>query len=140
MGDVVLIHDDGPRMQWKLPVVENLHEGGDGLIHAADLRTSSGKTNRPIIRLYPLEVTADDREPVKDTVSYSVYVYHFCMWQSESEDDSYHSLNSYLCTIDKITVKKLSNKTHVNSHLTKYQAIILLEMDNIDIGKPTEWL
>ena len=68
VGDVVLIHDDGPRMQWKLAVVENLREGGDGLIRAADLRTSSGKTNKPIVRLYPLEVTADDREPVKDTV------------------------------------------------------------------------
>ena len=68
VGDVVLIHDDGPRMQWKLAVVENLREGGDGLIRAADLRSSNGKTNRPIVRLYPLEVTADDREPVKDTV------------------------------------------------------------------------
>ena len=49
-------------MQWKLAVVK----GGDGLIRATDLRTNSGKTNRPIVRLYPLEVTADDREPVKD--------------------------------------------------------------------------
>ena len=65
VGDVVLIHNDGPRVQWKLAVVENLHEGADGLIRAADLHTSSGKTNRPIV---PLEVTADEREPVKDTV------------------------------------------------------------------------
>ena len=58
--DVVLVHDDSPRRNWKLAVIEDLHKGGDGLVRAADIRTSRGRTNRPIIKLYPLEVSADD--------------------------------------------------------------------------------
>ena len=60
VGDVVLIHDDIPRIQWKLAVIEQINKGADGLIHSANVRTSSGKTNHPIARLYPLEVTASD--------------------------------------------------------------------------------
>ena len=52
--------------------------GGDGLIRAASIRTSTGKTTRPITKLYPLEVntnlhtnttadTTDDLNPTDDT-------------------------------------------------------------------------
>ena len=58
-GDVVQIHDDCPRIQWRLGVVEQLNKGADGLIHSVQLRTSTRKTNRPIAKLYPLEVTAE---------------------------------------------------------------------------------
>ena len=57
-GDVVLIHDDGPRLRWKMAVIEELIVGGDGLVRAANIRTSSGRTNRPIAKLYPLEVAS----------------------------------------------------------------------------------
>ena len=60
IGDVVQIHDDGPRIGWKLAVVEDVVRGNDGLVRAAKLRTSTGVTNRPIVRLYPLEVTSRD--------------------------------------------------------------------------------
>jgi transposase InsO family protein len=59
VGEVVLIHDDSPRIKWKLAVIEDLITGNDGLIRAANLRTSTGQTNRPIAKLYPLEVRAD---------------------------------------------------------------------------------
>ena len=59
VGDVVLIHDEGPRISWRLAVIKNLITGGDGLVRAADIQTSTGRTNRPITKLYPLEVTAD---------------------------------------------------------------------------------
>ena len=36
-GDVVLVHDDGPRSTWKLAVVENLIRGGDNLVRAAKI-------------------------------------------------------------------------------------------------------
>ena len=52
--DVVLIHDKGPRLDCKLAVVEELIVGGDGLVRAANIRTSNGKTNRPIVKLFPL--------------------------------------------------------------------------------------
>ena len=42
-------------------MIEELISGNDGLIRAAKLRTASGRTNRPITRLYPLEVMADPR-------------------------------------------------------------------------------
>ena len=44
-------------MNWRMAVVE-LSVGGDGLVHAANIRTSSRKTNRPITKLYPLEINS----------------------------------------------------------------------------------
>ena len=59
-GAVVLVHDDPPQINWRLAVVEDTISGKDGLIRAATIRTSKGKTNRPITKLYPLEITAAD--------------------------------------------------------------------------------
>jgi len=42
---------------WRLVVVEDLIHGGDGLVQAANIRTSTGRTNRQIVRLIPLEVS-----------------------------------------------------------------------------------
>jgi len=58
-GEVVLVHDDTRRSNWKLAVIGNLIEGRDGLVPAAKIRRSTGRTNRPITKLYPLEVSAD---------------------------------------------------------------------------------
>ncbi|XP_052255015.1 uncharacterized protein LOC127860777 [Dreissena polymorpha] len=56
-GDVVQIHDDGPRCRWKLAVVVDVVTGRDGHVRAAKVRTSNGLyTLRPIAKLYPLEV------------------------------------------------------------------------------------
>ena len=54
VGEVVLVHNDGPRVKWKLAVLESLITGNDGLVRAANIRTSARKTNRPISKLYPL--------------------------------------------------------------------------------------
>ena len=58
VGDVVLIHDDGPRINWRLAVVTKLLIGGDNLTRAAETQTSTGTTNRPTTKLYPLEVNS----------------------------------------------------------------------------------
>ena len=42
VGDVVLIHDDSPRISWKMAVIENLIKGNDGYVWAAEVRTNSG--------------------------------------------------------------------------------------------------
>ena len=74
----MLIHDEKPRIDWRLAVIEDLIPGGDGLIRAASIRTSTGKTTRPITKLYPLEVntnlhtnttadTTDDPNPTDGT-------------------------------------------------------------------------
>ena len=56
-GDVMLVHNEGPRSTWKLAVIENLIRGRDGLVRAAHIRTSTGYTNRPVTKLYPLKIT-----------------------------------------------------------------------------------
>ena len=56
-GDVVLVHKEGPRSTWKLAVIKKLIRGGDGLVRAAHIRTSTGYTHRPVTKLYPLEIT-----------------------------------------------------------------------------------
>lgn len=58
-GDVVQIHDNKPRVLWKLAVVDEVVRGRDNLIRSAKLRTKDGMTNRPITKLYPLEVTLE---------------------------------------------------------------------------------
>ena len=45
-----------------MAVVESLIKGGDGLVRAANIRTKTGRTNRPITKLYPLEISANDTE------------------------------------------------------------------------------
>jgi len=62
-GDVVQIHVDCPRVHWRLGVIEQLNKGADGLVRSAQLRTSTGRTNRPIAKLYPLEVMVTDTLP-----------------------------------------------------------------------------
>ena len=56
-GDIVLVYDDSPRNTWKLAIVEELMTGKDGLVRAAKIKTTQGKTNRPIAKLIPLEVS-----------------------------------------------------------------------------------
>ena len=63
VGDVVVIHsDDQPRGFWKLGRVEETVSGPDGEPRGAVLQVASkGRSatclNRPVQRLYPLEVT-----------------------------------------------------------------------------------
>lgn len=66
VGDVVLVHDDTPRVNWKCAVIESVIRGNDGLIRAASIRTATGKTTRPITKLYPLEVTSTDESHSTD--------------------------------------------------------------------------
>ncbi|XP_077867413.1 uncharacterized protein LOC144356574 [Saccoglossus kowalevskii] len=57
VGDIVLVEDTSvPRIKWKLAMIEQLNTGNDGLVRSAYIRTATGKTSRPITKLYPLEV------------------------------------------------------------------------------------
>ena len=51
------MHDDVPRLQWRLAMVEELIKGLDGIARAAKIRISTGRTNRPIVKLFPLELS-----------------------------------------------------------------------------------
>ena len=69
VGDVVLVHNDGARINWKLAVVQDLVKGNDGLVRSATIRTSTGVTNRPITKLYPLEVAVNDAASIRRQVT-----------------------------------------------------------------------
>ena len=69
VGDIVLIHDDTPRMQWRLAMIEEVIGGLDGLVRAARIRTSSGKTNRLLAKLFPLEINASEGQGIEGTFS-----------------------------------------------------------------------
>lgn len=58
--DDVIVHDEKLRMQWKLALVEGLIKGGDNLVRAAHIQIGNYKTTRPIVKLYPLEVSSPD--------------------------------------------------------------------------------
>lgn len=60
VGDFVQIHDEGPRIQWKLAVVQELITCKDGSTRAAKVKTKHGLTTRPIVKLYPLETIKSD--------------------------------------------------------------------------------
>ena len=71
-GDVVVVHDDVPRTIWRMAVVEDLIVGGDGLVQAATIRTTSGMTTRPITKLYPIELSETDEMNLGVEKSHSV--------------------------------------------------------------------
>jgi hypothetical protein len=57
VGDVVLVHsDNNKRVLWPLAVVTKFKFGNDGLVRSAEIRTKNGISNRPIAKLYPIEV------------------------------------------------------------------------------------
>ncbi len=56
VGDIVLIHGDSLRINWKYARVDSLIRSEDGVVRAVHLWTANGLTNRPISKLYPLEV------------------------------------------------------------------------------------
>jgi len=44
-GDVVIIHDDKARLYWKLAIVEDLIQGKDGYVRAANIRMANLQTS-----------------------------------------------------------------------------------------------
>ena len=65
VGDVVLVHDDTPQVDWRMAVIEELITGNDGLVRAAKIRTAKRRTNRPITKLVSLEVSSSDSETLR---------------------------------------------------------------------------
>ena len=58
LEEIVLIQDEGPRARWKLGRIIGLFPGGDGLTRVVQLKTSTGTMTRPIVKLYPLELSS----------------------------------------------------------------------------------
>ena len=63
VGDVVLLGDDNSkRVDWPLARIEKLIVGRDGRARVVVLRTKDGLYKRPIQRIFPLGISAGDRE------------------------------------------------------------------------------
>ena len=61
VGDVVVVENrDVPRQRWKLGVVTDTFTGKDGYTRSAAVKLGSSRNiiNRPVNKLYPLEVCA----------------------------------------------------------------------------------
>jgi len=61
VGHVVLVHNNVPWSRWQLAVTEELFKlmkGLDELTRVTKSSTKTGRTDRPIARLYPLEVNS----------------------------------------------------------------------------------
>ena len=65
IGDIVQVHQDSKRSEWKLAVVEQLNRGADGMVRSAEIRTTNGKTSRPINKLYPVEVFESNQKVIQ---------------------------------------------------------------------------
>ena len=52
-------------------IIEGLNRGNGGYIRSVTVRTANGKTNRPIARLYPLEVSVDRFSVTKEPAELS---------------------------------------------------------------------
>ena len=57
VGDVVLVHGEGPRSRWPLARVESLITGPDGESRAAIILMRGRRTRRPLTRLFQLEAS-----------------------------------------------------------------------------------
>jgi len=90
-GDVVIVHDDKPRLYWRLAVVEDLIEGNDGLVRAAHIRMSNYKTTRPIVKLYPLEISSNDSNDTQIPLSTTSSATEPPPPQEESDESTSHA-------------------------------------------------
>ena len=58
VGDIVIIHDDNPRVEWKIGKVTELIPGKDGEERVAKVLSNKTELTRATYKLYPLEVNA----------------------------------------------------------------------------------
>ena len=65
VGDIVIVHTDNKkRLEWPLAKVLKLSQGNDGYIRSAQIKMQNGVTQRPIVKLYPLEINTTPSTPV----------------------------------------------------------------------------
>ena len=79
VGDVVVIHDDTPRLKWQLAVVKDLQRGNDNVVRSATIRTVNGVTSRPVVKLYPLKINVETERPVEQNIVRVLPIYYYQM-------------------------------------------------------------
>ena len=61
-GPVLVGQVNLPRATWPIGVIQRTYQGGDGVVRMADVRTATGVKMRPAVKLYRLELYADNKE------------------------------------------------------------------------------
>jgi hypothetical protein len=70
VGDVVLIsNDNAKRIEWPLGKIIEVFKSKDGYVRLAKIKTDRGELFRPVQRLYPLEVTENVGEPIRQRIA-----------------------------------------------------------------------
>lgn len=59
-GEVVLVEGEGPKINWPLGIVKEIHPGKGGIARAATVKTAKGTLSRPVQKLRFLEISATD--------------------------------------------------------------------------------
>ena len=62
IGDVVIVHDEGPRLYWKLAKIIETIKGSDGIVRVARIKMGDNITTRPVSKLYPLEQSLESTD------------------------------------------------------------------------------
>ncbi|CAG7725842.1 unnamed protein product, partial [Allacma fusca] len=63
VGDIVLVGNETfKRLDWLIAIIKEVYPGKQGVVRVVKVKTATGDLIRPIQRLYPLEVCAEDRE------------------------------------------------------------------------------
>lgn len=67
--DVVLVHDDGPRLFWRINRIMKLYRSPDHECMVTQIKAGAEVTTRQVVKLYPLEadlIVDDDSKPSSD--------------------------------------------------------------------------
>ena len=67
VGDIVVVHDVKPKLQWRLAFVEEFIRARDYLVRATHIVMGNYRTTRPIVKLYPLEISNSDDNTSQET-------------------------------------------------------------------------
>jgi len=70
VGDIVLVgHDNLKRLDWPLARVVKVFPGRDGVTRVVRVRTATGELVRPVQRLYPLEISLNPEDTIKQNLN-----------------------------------------------------------------------
>ena len=57
---VIIKEDNTTPLEWPLGRITKIHKGDDGFVRVADIKTSNGTCRRPIARIAPLPINAEE--------------------------------------------------------------------------------
>ena len=114
VGEIVLVHENTVRVNWKLDMIESVNKGGDGMVPSANIRTATGRTNRPISCLYPLEVTAPETIAKPSATEAP---------QTNNDDKPFQGAREF--AISKHTIKQMRRYFYMYCGFSSYNSLLI---------------